>query len=1185
MKNRFLNLRFLLIFSLIFLGSFLVTEKAWGATKYFIDGGVDNNWSTDSNWSTESGGSSNTVKPTSVDDVVLDANSPNSAVDVDFIIKSILLDSDYTNELSGSGNLTLLGNMTFNVSNSSYAGTITISANSIINAFYYYAIPIIIDGVGINVSVGSDLFTNGPVSLINGNFNDAGHNVSISRFLSGNNNIRSVELSGFWYVDCTNDYGDGICWDVAGDGLSFSMSEYPNSYLSVSNFDVHSVFNGGDRDYSFVEVTNMTINGNNTFYKLSLSTNSMLEGGSHNYLVFVVGDLIQSSNTTPATLTMLGGGPLNVYDATVQYITVTPADSIVIIGGTDGGNNSGVVFEDSGHSTWYFDNEITTGYKSGASWADAFSSIDDITKCGLLVQGDTLYVKANSTPIRPDFISGYFLKVNVYMNATGAGTETGSVQQKVYGSIDKTSSTWTRVGESNVYSTSHTASSVFYDNVVAGSKFIWLLDDDADSVTSLVGNNPINPTDKTTLGLNNFAYDKTSNTIWINIGMNPNGKHIEVMDSDHVMEMWGNGYVHGGIYRFGFYGHKNNGCDAWILEGADFSYNGDIGIWIRNSNGGLTLNKNKVHDNGGTGIVNQSPAGRSNIQYNIIYDNGGNGLEMKVAGSSSDLDSVYNNTIYGNEGDGFFWNPVNVGTKVLNNENNISHDNEGYEFNAISSSGSTINAGYNCNGGGSYGGIWVANKGNGNVESDPLFIDAASGNYNLSPDSPAINAGTSTLFITSTSTDFEGNKIYGLPDIGAYEYQPPYTFASNNIPTTGSIRLYSDGKYRMLTSTSTEETASFSVSPATAVSYTASTTQFMDIRVTEWETTHKQWIASSTDDTTYTTHATSTLYTIGDLVPDKYYEFKLDGESSPDSITEYGETICTNGFCQADENGQMQFVYTGGYSSHTFGLLQDTSAPASFSLSTSDNTSFSAAIPTLSWEAAQDTVGISKYQLYVDNLLDKDNISGTQTTPISALSCNTHTWFVRAYDNSGNYTDSDTRSFTISCGGSYLASNTTQTTQTQTFTNQTSTTQTTTSSTDSSTDSTSSPSILSQLQTQLDNLKLQLQNLINQANSTSSNSSTNYGIFPPESIPSSGKYQKPLYYGLFDEDVKSLQTFLSNHIPEIYPSKIVSGYFYTLTKEAVEAFQKYHNIAQPEDPGYGYVGPKTRALLNELLGL
>ena len=65
-------------------------------------------------------------------------------------------------------------------------------------------------------------------------------------------------------------------------------------------------------------------------------------------------------------------------------------------------------------------------------------------------------------------------------------------------------------------------------------------------------------------------------------------------------------------------------------------------------------------------------------------------------------------------------------------------------------------------------------------------------NYTLLSASPAIDSGISV----GLTTDYASNKIYGLPDIGGYEYQPPHTIGTNNINITAGARIYGDGKFR-----------------------------------------------------------------------------------------------------------------------------------------------------------------------------------------------------------------------------------------------------------------------------------------------------------------------------------------------------------------------------------------------------
>ncbi|MFB3906516.1 MAG: hypothetical protein ACE15E_23995 [Acidobacteriota bacterium] len=173
--------------------------------------------------------------------------------------------------------------------------------------------------------------------------------------------------------------------------------------------------------------------------------------------------------------------------------------------------------------------------------------------------------------------------------------------------------------------------------------------------------------------------------------------------------------------------------------------------------------------------------------------------------------------------------------------------------------------------------------------------------------SSLIDAGGS---VVGRLTDYLGLNVYGAPDIGAYEYQPPYTIGSHLVDTTASIRIYSDGKYRYTTATSSTPSANLNVRPVGDFPE-GDYSEFLNLTIDSWLTTgtkNKQWTASSTT-------ATSTVYTIGDLASNRYYQFKLDGVAAPDTIT--GDT-CTNGLCLTDSSGSLTFTYSGGYSTHAF---------------------------------------------------------------------------------------------------------------------------------------------------------------------------------------------------------------------------------------------------------------------------
>jgi hypothetical protein len=81
---------------------------------------------------------------------------------------------------------------------------------------------------------------------------------------------------------------------------------------------------------------------------------------------------------------------------------------------------------------------------------------------------------------------------------------------------------------------------------------------------------------------------------------------------------------------------------------------------------------------------------------------------------------------------------------------------------------------------------------------------------------------------------------------------------------------------------------------------------------------------------------------------------------------------------------------------------------------------------------------------------------------------------------------------------------------------------------------------------------------------------------------------KNLYFGLLnDPQVRCLQEFLKMQGKEIYPEGLITGNFLNLTKKAVIRFQeKYRKeILEPLalTHGTGFVGPKTRKKINQLL--
>lgn len=97
--------------------------------RYFVSGGVDNNWGTTGNWSLTSGGAGGQSVPTSADDVFFDANSPNCTVNSSTRSAKTLTCTGYVSALTLSAQLNVFGDVTLSAT-MTVPGTMFLSITS-----------------------------------------------------------------------------------------------------------------------------------------------------------------------------------------------------------------------------------------------------------------------------------------------------------------------------------------------------------------------------------------------------------------------------------------------------------------------------------------------------------------------------------------------------------------------------------------------------------------------------------------------------------------------------------------------------------------------------------------------------------------------------------------------------------------------------------------------------------------------------------------------------------------------------------------------------------------------------------------------------------------------------------------------------------------------------------------------
>ncbi len=196
---------------------------------------------------------------------------------------------------------------------------------------------------------------------------------------------------------------------------------------------------------------------------------------------------------------------------------------------------------------------------------------------------------------------------------------------------------------------------------------------------------------------------------------------------------------------------SDNGVDGIGSNGDGFSFhNSSTGV-IRNS---------QAHNNWKSAVTNVNTS--STTVYNNLFSHDTNGTNALITFLDSGSHAAYNNVLYSPAQVGY--GLVANGTTTLIARNNII---QGFQYGVSKGTNAFLVEDYNDVYGASTASYIGLTGGVHSISVNPKFVDAEDDDFRLLQSSLAINAGTTTPYVT----DYLGNPRVGIPDMGAYEYQ------------------------------------------------------------------------------------------------------------------------------------------------------------------------------------------------------------------------------------------------------------------------------------------------------------------------------------------------------------------------------------------------------------------------------
>ena len=303
------------------------------ASRFWVTGGVDNNWGTTGNWSAISGGGGGSSVPTSADDVTFDKNG-NSNCTLNTSARSAKTLTvvtggsgvgytstiTFTQSLTVSGSITLGSNMGFSGSSAlTINATGTLTSNGKIISVPFTITGAITITLADNAITSSTLTING-ASTINGNTLNIGADLATGSA----NNISGT--TNFKFTGTGN-------WNSATTGIIFNPIEFA---MGSGTLTLGSAKWSGTGTITY---TSGTISGSGSLTIGGAGTLSLTGATIPNVIISVAGTVTNSGNFTVSTLLTLANASvalvLNGSTITCASLTTNPAGSGTVTGTTE----------------------------------------------------------------------------------------------------------------------------------------------------------------------------------------------------------------------------------------------------------------------------------------------------------------------------------------------------------------------------------------------------------------------------------------------------------------------------------------------------------------------------------------------------------------------------------------------------------------------------------------------------------------------------------------------------------------------------------------------------------------------------------------------------------------------------------------------------------------------------------